>query len=86
MEEEQTTYYVVGYDMITGRRKVYAETTDPADAFQTATELDAVSKVGDEEDLVKYGHPQDITIEDQNGNDVWQECSRARCPSAGLLQ
>lgn len=76
-------YIVVGYDLQTQRRKVYAELTDPARAYELAHELDAATHLGrDDEGTDKLEHPCRIAIEDENGNDVWQECSQARCPSA----
>jgi len=89
---QKMLYRVMKQDLITGRIEVMAELTDPAAAYDLAAELDAVSSVGDEEDRERLdvSHPCSISIEaeDEDGNryDAWQECSKARCPSAGLLQ
>lgn len=80
-------YVVVGYDLTTGRRKVYEELEDPARAYELATELDAATSLGrDEDDTDKTEHPCRIAIEDEDGNDVWSECCNARCPAVGLFQ
>lgn len=81
-------YLVVGYDLKTHRRIVYAEVINSAEAYELAHEFDAANKLGrDNEETDKLEHPCSITIEDELGNDVWQECARARCPSAiGLFQ
>ena len=81
-------YLVVKYDHVTGRREVMAEITDAAKAYDLAHELDAAAHFGRDE-IFKYDkspHPCSITIEDEDGNDVWQECMRARCPSTGMFQ
>lgn len=81
-------YLVKKYDQVTRRTEVLAEIDDPAKAYELAHELDAACKFGrDDEKTDKCGNPCTITIEDEDGNDVWQECSEARCPVAkGLFQ
>jgi len=82
------TYLVIKYDRVTGRREVMAEITDPCQAYDLAHELDAAAQFGrdDIHQLDKSPHPCSIGIEDEDGNDVWKECARARCPSTGILQ
>lgn len=83
-------YLVVGYDLKTQCKIVYAEVTDPAKAYELAHELDAACNLGrDDEDppTDKTEHPMRIAVEDEEGNSCWQECSEARCPvTVGLFQ
>lgn len=80
-------YCVVGYDLQTQRKVTYAEVTDPAKAYELAHELDAAYNLGrDNEDTDKLESPCRIAIEDLSGNDMWQECAKARCSINGLFQ
>ena len=75
-------YIVVGYDLLTQRRIVYAELTDPTRAYELAHELDAATNLGRDDDRTDtLEHSCRIAIEDEDGNDVWRECCEARCPS-----
>jgi len=81
-------YIVMGHDLITGHKTVYAELTDPAKAYELAHELDAATNLGrdDDEETNKTDNPMMITIEDENGNNVWKECCNARCSVFGMFQ
>ncbi|KKK69812.1 hypothetical protein LCGC14_2930270 [marine sediment metagenome] len=80
-------YLIKKFDQVTRRTEVLAEITDPARAYEIAHELDAACNLGRDDDDTDKGNPCIITIEDEDGNDVWQECSLARCPVAkGLFQ
>lgn len=80
-------YLIVGYNVLTNEREVYADTNDANRAFDLAHELDCAYNIGrDEEGTDKKDYPVYITIEDEQGQDMWQECSRIRCPNTGLFE
>jgi len=80
-------YLIKKYDQVTRRIEVLAEITNAAKAYELAHELDAACNFGRDDDDTDKGNPCIITIEDENGSDVWQECCKARCPVAkGLFQ
>ncbi|KKM72557.1 hypothetical protein LCGC14_1419340 [marine sediment metagenome] len=86
MTEELTVYLVKKYDLTTGREEILAEVTDPAQAYDLAHEFDCAVHLGVDGEGRQELHPCDIRVEDKDGNDMWQECLKARCPSAGLFQ
>lgn len=67
-------YFIVGYNLIDGCKEVCAETSDPAQAYELAHEWDDYLR----EDKEKL---RIIGIEDEDGNNVWNKCCLARCPS-----
>lgn len=80
-------YLVKKFDQVTRLTEVLAELTDPARAYELAHELGAAYNLGRDDEEIDKGNPCIITIEDEDGNDVWQECCEARCPTAkGLFQ
>jgi len=82
-------YIIVKYDLLTKRREVLTETISPKQAYELAHELDAAARFGRDEiglEFNKDANPCTVVIEDEYGNDVWQECAKARCPSVGMLQ
>jgi hypothetical protein len=79
-------YLVKKFDLITRRTEVLAELTDPARAYELAHELDAACNLGRDDEETDKGNPCTITIEDEDGNNMWRECCDARCPAVGMFQ
>jgi hypothetical protein len=77
-------YLIVKYNGLTGERKVLEQTEIAAQAYELAVAFDAKFKVGFDDDEV--GEPNvNVAIENENGEDKWQECSTAACPPVGLF-
>jgi len=77
-------YLIIKCNYKTDKREILAQVEDPTSAFDIANTLDAKYKIGVGDNEV--GEPGAyIEIEDENGNDKWQEVSDIACPPNGLF-
>lgn len=85
-------FHIVLYNVKEGWKEIWKTTSDPCIAYDLAHMLHAkIVGVGDSDELC-IGTPPfakggfSFTIEDENGVDMWQYCSRMRCRDNFLCQ
>jgi hypothetical protein len=61
--------------------------------LQTGKEVDCSDPISDPGIALEHAHVlhskcglgESVTIEDEDGNDKWEECTKIRCPSVGMF-